>query len=285
MAQPTVARYERFPPPDDLRDLVEHIWMIEAPGRPVPVREILIPNGRPALVLSLAEPGIRIDPATEARQPNDRVLFGITTRPYVLEQRGPASYVGAQLVPWGLAGLIRDRLPADEFLPVESWLGAGATVRLADALATRPFGAERAARFGDFLAERLDPLPAPTSTMLHTAVAAVEESRGQLTVAELAARLGLTYRALYRLFTRHLGVPPKRFGEVVRYYHFVGALLGNGSAGRGDSAALLAGLHGYYDQAHAGRDFKRFTGVSPGTFRQIQHGIARLMHSEPTAPE
>ncbi|MFC6015577.1 helix-turn-helix domain-containing protein [Plantactinospora solaniradicis] len=118
----------------------------------------------------------------------------------------------------------------------------------------------------------------PDLTRLRTAVAAIEESRGQLEVAELAVRIGVGYRALYRLFAGRLGLSPKRFGEIVRYYHFVGGLLGGGP---GNSAALLASPHGYYDQAHAARDFKRFTGVSAGTFRRIEHGIAQLMHTEP----
>ena len=37
-------------------------------------------------------------------------------------------------------------------------------------------------------------------------------------------------------------------------------------------------LHGYYDQAHAARDFKRYTGVSASSFQAVQKGIAELMH-------
>jgi AraC-like DNA-binding protein len=43
---------------------------------------------------------------------------------------------------------------------------------------------------------------------------------------------------------------------------------------------MLASLHGYYDQAHAARDFKRYTGVTASSFQQINNGIARLMHSD-----
>jgi AraC-like DNA-binding protein len=41
---------------------------------------------------------------------------------------------------------------------------------------------------------------------------------------------------------------------------------------------MLASLHGYYDQAHAARDFKRYTGVSATSFLAVQNGIAALMH-------
>jgi AraC-like DNA-binding protein len=265
--------YRRSPPESALRDYVEHLWQIRAPGDATTKREILIPNGRPTLVVCLAEPGVRSDPLTGTRHPNDTVLFGITTRPHVLEQRGPSCYVGAQLTPWALSALLpQDRL-VDTFLPVREWLGADATAGLVAAV--RDGGAEPAV-LGGFLRGRLTPLPAGTLALLDAAVTSIERSHGQVAVADLASSLNLSHSALYRLFKAHLGIGPKGFAEITRYYHFVGGLLG---ADRADSTALLAALHGYYDQAHAARSFKRFTGVSAGAFTELLDGIARLMHA------
>jgi AraC-like DNA-binding protein len=61
----------------------------------------------------------------------------------------------------------------------------------------------------------------------------------------------------------------------MRYYAFVGNLL---SDNHQDPYALLASLQGYYDQAHASKEFRRFTGVTPSSFRQTLNSIARLMH-------
>jgi AraC-like DNA-binding protein len=83
------------------------------------------------------------------------------------------------------------------------------------------------------------------------------------------------YTTLYRTFRKHVGLGPKQFGEIVRYYRFVGSLL---ISSGNDPQALLAALQGYYDQAHADRDFKRFTGVTPTSFRTTLNNIARLMH-------
>ena len=65
-----VAVYQRFPPADELSGVVERYWM------------------------------------TGATSPNSAVLFGITTRPYVLSQTGTSRYVGAELKPWGVAALV-----------------------------------------------------------------------------------------------------------------------------------------------------------------------------------
>jgi AraC-like DNA-binding protein len=272
------SRYLRFPPKGEERTAVEHLWMIESPGTAGPQREILIPNGRPTVVASLGPPGVRHDPLAGTSHPNGRVVFGITTRPFVLEQHGPASYVGAQLTPWGLAALLPGRHLIDEFLPLEHWVGPAALKELTGELAARPLGEERARALAAFLRTRLRPLPPGTLAALESAVGIVDRTGGQVTVAELAAKLGVSSSSVYRLFRHHLGVGPKQFCEITRYYRFTGGLL---AEARGDSAALLANLNGYYDQAHATRDFRRFTGVTPTTFRQVHHGIARLMHATP----
>jgi methylphosphotriester-DNA--protein-cysteine methyltransferase len=106
------------------------------------------------------------------------------------------------------------------------------------------------------------------------AVRAIDELRGRATVAEIVRRCGTSYSTLYRVFRQSVGIGPKQYAELIRYYHFVGGLLG----GPADAAATLSALHGYYDQAHAARDFKRYTGVSATSFLAVQNGIAALMH-------
>jgi AraC-like DNA-binding protein len=203
---------------------------------------------------------------------NDAALFGVMTRPHVLSQTGMASYVGAELKPWGIAALgLPDRL-VDRVLPLADWVGAGTTKSLAAELADVEFGPERAARLAGFVESRLQPVRG--IELVAEAVAVIEESHGSGAVAELAAAVGASYSTLYRVFAGATGIGPKQFGEIVRYFRFVGGLLD----GPADAAALLAALYGYYDQAHAARDFKRYTGVSATSFRAVQNGIAALMH-------
>ncbi|TDO44985.1 AraC-like DNA-binding protein [Kribbella sp. VKM Ac-2527] len=263
--------YLRFPPPPSLRDVVEHFWMVEGSGSAEVQRQILIPNGRPAFAVALAEPGFRHDPLSGARWRNEGSLFGIMTRPHVLSQSGPSSYVGAELKPWGVAALGRSDRLVDAVLPLDDWLGAGTTGRLAGGLRAVEFGASRA----DGLAAFLEPLVQVVRfELVERAVDLVEKYRGTWTVAELGRALVTPYSTLHRTFHGLTGVGPKQFSEIVRYFHFVGELLD----GPADAAATLAALHGYYDQAHAARDFKRYTGVSASSFLAVQNGIAALMH-------
>lgn len=263
--------YQRFSPPERLRDVVDHVWLVESAPLPELRQEILIPNGRPGLAVALGEPGTRHDPVTQVEWPNAASVFGVMTRPNVLGQVGTSSYAGVEFTPWGLSAFGFAAL-VDEVQPMRDWVGADAVGGLTMELRAVPFGAERAERLAGFLAARLTTTVAPPVVV--EAVRAIDELRGQVAVAEVVRRCGTSYSTLYRLFRRSIGIGPKQYAEIIRYYHFVGGLLG----GPADAAATLSALHGYYDQAHAARDFKRYTGVSATTFLAVQNGIAALMH-------
>jgi AraC-like DNA-binding protein len=262
-----VVAYLRFPPSPEQHDVLEHYWMVEGEGS---ADQILIPNGRPAIAIALGTPGHRHDPMTGRTWLNEGSLFGVMTRPHVLTQSGPSSYVGVELKPWGLAALDSAQL-VDQVLSLDTWLGVGATERLASRLRAVEFGPARAAVLADWLQPRLRPVDVG---VVDRAVRLIEEARGSVVVAELAREVGVAYSTLHRRFRSLVGVGPKQFAEIVRFFHFTGGLLD----GPADATATVAALHGYYDQAHAARDFKRYTGVSASSFRAMSNGIAALMH-------
>ncbi|HET6741931.1 MAG TPA: AraC family transcriptional regulator [Kribbella sp.] len=270
--------YQRFQPPVRLRDVVEHVWLVEAAPLVELRREVLIPDGRPGLAVALRDPGTRHDPVTGAEWVNAASVFGVMTRPHVLGQVGTASYAGVEFTPWGLAAF---GLPAlvDQVLELKDWVGETAVAGLVAELRAVPFGVERAERLAGFLAARLRDTAVRSVTV--EAVRAIDELHGQVAVADVVRRCATSYSTLYRLFRRDVGIGPKQYAEIIRYYHFAGGLLG----GPADAAAALSAFHGYYDQAHAARDFKRYTGLSATEFRAVQNGIAALMHGRSVQDE
>lgn len=265
--------YERFAPASALTGYIEHFWVINADVGPVVRREILVPNGRPVILVNLAAPGERSDPITGTTISNDSAISGIMTRPVMISQSGRSRLVAAQPSPFGLAAF--GAPPAvDTTIPLAAWLGAEAaplTARIAKA----PFGEAAARCLEAALLARLDPLAPLSVDRLERAIALIEDVKGDIEVAVLAARLGTEYDPLYRDFRRHIGISPKTFIAITRYQTLVGALL---AKGMGDGLAQLALMQGYYDQAHANRDFRRFTGVTPTRFRDTLNGIAKMMH-------
>lgn len=265
-------QYQTFPPPPDLSDIVEHLWAVDNPMPLDAHREILIPNGRPTLLVCLADPGVRRTD-TGFGMPNASNIAGPMTHPVVLEQSGLSRYAAAQLHPWGLAALGTGPLidATADLGPLAGEAVLGATIA---ACASAPFGPDRALPVADLLRRLRTPLAPARREAIARAVEHVDAAHGAIGVEDLADATGRGYDALYRLFKAMTGLSPKQYIAIMRYFHFSGELLKDGYG----SVALLANMQGYYDQAHATREFRRFTGISQTRFKKRLNGIARLMH-------
>jgi len=83
-----------------------------------------------------------------------------------------------------------------------------------------------------------------------------------LSIRELASRVGLSQRQLLRRFERHVGLGPKVLARVFRFQNVVQRL----SRKQGVHWAQIANDAGYYDQSHFVRDFQQFTGLNPSRY-------------------
>ena len=269
--------YRRCAPSPTLAPYVEHYWLVSAPAKQQPQSEILIPNGRPMLLFSFGESSLRIDPLSGERVPNGNTISEITSQPFVIEQLGESSYIGVQIQPYGLSALMPGKRIVNHLTPLDQWLGEAQAAALMSALTAHEFGLARIEIIDTYLQSKLMPLEPELLETLKAAVEAIEKASGELNIEALAQQHHMHYTTFYRLFKKHLGISPKQFLEIVRYYKFVGELL---HSVHRDPIAQIAALQGYFDQAHAAKEFRQFTGVTPNTFRTTLNGIATLMHQD-----
>jgi AraC-like DNA-binding protein len=96
------------------------------------------------------------------------------------------------------------------------------------------------------------------------AAAAMQRSRGMVSVAEVAAESALSTRHLERAFQEQVGVSPKVFGRLLRLDHALEL------AGSGSNWAEVASACGYFDQSHLVRDFRAMTGATPMEFAALR---------------
>ncbi|WP_118975024.1 AraC family transcriptional regulator [Taibaiella koreensis] len=101
------------------------------------------------------------------------------------------------------------------------------------------------------------------NAMLERAIALVGQYGGNIRVQELALKLKVTCKWLERNFLVNLGLSPK---EYIRQQRFLLACL---SLSEKTDIAALAQEHGYYDQSHFAKDFKRFTGKAPLQYLKV----------------
>lgn len=254
--------YRRYAPSDQLCTVVEHYWSVVSPAPMSPLRAVLVPNGRATIQFCLGTPGRRFAFAEPVHQ-NADVYLPTGTLPLVIEQEGASHYVGIQFTPWGARTLFPSA--PEQPVQVESTLGKLPDKR---ALATQP-ACELDRWLGAFL-----PSPSPPDETLRAAIELIDAEPSEIQVHQLQTTLKVSASTLYRAFRQGVGLSPKQYIQVMRYRKFTDNLLEEAG---GQPAALVAALAGYADQAHATREFTRFTGMTATAFRDTHDGIARLM--------
>jgi AraC-like DNA-binding protein len=92
-------------------------------------------------------------------------------------------------------------------------------------------------------------------------------SCGSLSVKQLTDNIGISQRQLSRKFQQYVGLSPK---EYLRVSRFLGSLQ-HLKKHPAQSLTEIAYESGYYDQAHFIRDYRAYTGHTPGVVTQSPH--------------
>jgi len=97
-------------------------------------------------------------------------------------------------------------------------------------------------------------------------IAIIEKSyRKSISVEDVARDVGVHPVYFARMFRKHRGCSPHEFLNFLRLRESSTAL-----ATSDESICSIAGSFGFYDQAHFSREFKKWTGKTPGLFR-LEH--------------
>ena len=204
---------------------------------------------------------------------------------------GPASIVGPRVTPlrtmvhggdvlWGVhfwpgagvsllgpgAGALRERLDLAREALGHAWLEP-----LREVLAAEDDEEAAARRLDAALLPRIDEA-SPLDETVMTAVFRLIASGGGLRVQELADGLGLSTRQLRRRFRAATDLTPKELARLQRMRACAQVVISPDPERWIDVAAE----HGYADQAHLVREFRRILGLTPAAFgdhaRRIRHG-------------
>jgi AraC-like DNA-binding protein len=96
---------------------------------------------------------------------------------------------------------------------------------------------------------------------IEDSVAELLRSGGATRISTLAREVRLSMRGFQTLFRASVGLVPKEFARLLRLQATLRAIDGGGEL------AVLAADAGYADQAHATREIKRVTGLTPARLR------------------
>ena len=126
-----------------------------------------------------------------------------------------------------------------------------------------PDVAEAVRGLEEFLLALVERLPAVEDRFLN-ALARVRAQRDRWDKEAMNDALFVSDRQMQRMFKSYLGVSPKTYFKIMRFREAYDTTI----AARDVDWLDLSCTLGYSDQAHFIRDFKRYTGLTPGAFQR-----------------
>ncbi|MGH7656991.1 MAG: helix-turn-helix domain-containing protein, partial [Gemmatimonadales bacterium] len=251
-----------------LRPFIKTLWAIDRCGpAPLPLadRERVLPTGSMNLALRLSDHPLRIfdtpdDPAGKVI--GYAVAGGARNESYIRDISGPVRSVGAQLHPGAselLLGVPAGELAGRHTSLEELWGGSAAL--MSEQLLDAGTPERQLDLFETILIARL-----PRVYGIHPAVAhALDRFRTTFDVGEVVRQTGYSHRRFIALFQDAVGLTPKLYCRILRFQR----VLLRGAADPSLSWVELALNAGYADQSHFNRDFREFTGATPGEYRRV----------------
>ena len=242
-----VVRLTRFHPADDLAPFVDFHWIVRWELGDAPPREQeTLPHPCVHLVVERGSSGV----------------FGVVQGRFTKRLEGNGRAASVRFRPGGFAAFWPDPVQAltGRVLPLAAVFGpAGAEYERA-VLDAPDDDATLVALAEDFLRARA-PRADEALALVTRAVALVERERHIARVDDLAAALGVSVRALQRLFGQRVGVSPKWVICRARLQDAAARIV----AGETIDWSRLALDLGYFDQAHLIRTYRAIVGVPPAT--------------------
>ena len=237
----------RYPPGPGVDRFVRHYWAVAwEQGGAGPFSQAVLPHPAVNVVFTPAyanvyglERGVNVQ-TLEGRG----WALGVLFRPagFTPFWAGPIGELTGRVVP--LSAVFREAGEA-------AW----------EEIVSAPDGAARAA-VADRLFRRRAPASAPRTELARDLAEEIAGDPALHRVDQVAARHGISVRALQRLFREQVGAAPK---WTIRRYRLLEAAERAGKGGEVSWADLALAL-GYADQAHLTREFTGMVGFTPGEY-------------------
>ncbi|QRR01149.1 helix-turn-helix domain-containing protein [Dyadobacter sandarakinus] len=244
-------------PPGELREIIRCFWYDKKEFGPADGDFEVVPDGFAEIIFYFGSLSGISQKGTLEPLPSP-FMIGLLQQPAHFQTRGSLEILGVRCFPWTIFELLG--LPAGGGgVRTFDHPMAGLQPILASEVAAGRINQALALLHSYFLNERLR---ITQNNLLSKAGKALRNAKGTLPVGEIAAAAHATVRTLERNFKHSSGQTVKDVSSLTRFEQARNELLLNPDV----SLASLAHELGYTDQSHFSREFKRFCGMTPGTF-------------------
>lgn len=242
-----------------IKKYVQCIWIINHAS--IPLQTKMLPDGFSDIMINLGGPYTVSYNHNTAEKITGSVLFGQRTKTLRLDQPGDVSMIGIRLHPGKEFAFARK--PASSFvdrtLELKELLGAVVN-EFEEAAKSTTDDATKIKSTEALLLNYLTSCIDESGDTMDRFMQIIYKAKGVMTIAALLDQTGSTYKQCERLFKKHVGLTPKTYLRIVRFYHTFTQIRASEKVNWTD----LLRKYNYYDQSHFIKDYHHFTGVSPG---------------------
>jgi AraC-like DNA-binding protein len=194
------------------------------------------------------------------------LLFGANARPFPVRVSGPFTVAGFGIKPSGWRALFTEPATTytDKMVPLAEAWGDLAT-DMETALASATDDAQIVEAMEICIRAQLAKVGRPKEDMLISRLESTARMDSTIKIETVAETLGLSVRQIERRCLKSFGMSPKLVFQRSRFLDMAAAMRGLTNP----SETRLAGLR-FFDQSHLNREFRAFTGMTPGQFRRSE---------------
>lgn len=255
--------YQTFKPHADLGSLVKCYWTLEIPAAKDAQKQLIVPDGCIEMIFILGDDVRRYTSEEEfIIQPREMVL-GQITEPFFVQPTGYVNSFAVRFYPYGFANFVSTPISqlANKETPLVLLFGEKTSKELGQRIAQAPDTGRRIGIVERLLLDMLND-KATVDNIVKTTIDTILLTKGSAPISEILKGDLSKRRQLERRFMKQVGISPKQLGKVIRLQTALKMLLNRQSA----NLTRIAYESEYYDQAHFNKDFKEFTGTTPGEF-------------------
>ncbi|WP_264530393.1 helix-turn-helix domain-containing protein [Flavobacterium sp. N502540] len=251
--------HQEFVPAEALQKSIKCFWYDKIDYGKIQSNFEVIPDGYAEIIFYFGNE-LRISSSGVLKPLTSPFMIGLLHQPAVFNSVNSLEIIGIRCYPWmvfDLLGLSSQK--GKEGVQVFEHPIAKLQSGLNDLIASHKIE-EAIAKVEDYF---LTIVAKPgTNTLLSKAGAAMKVAGGSISVREVAAASHATIRTLERNFKQSSGYTIKDVSTVMRFEQVRNRLWLEPNL----SIASLAQELGYTDQSHLIREFKRYSGTTPGAF-------------------
>jgi AraC-like DNA-binding protein len=263
--------HQEFEPPEDLRDTIKCFWYNRRDSGERPSSFEVMPDGYAEIIFHFGNlAGISAD-GTLQPLPSP-FMIGLLNQPIVFYSQDRLEIVAIRCFPWTVFDMLGLPSGKDSVHIVEHPLATLQPMLTESIVAGRID--EAVTHLKQYFLNARSRIAVDSS--LFKAGVAMREANGAMPVSQVAAAAHTTVRTLERKFKQSSGYSVKDVSGLIRFEQVRNQLWHKPDS----NLAALAHALGYTDQSHLSKEFKRYSGTTPGAFARKAKKEKRVVHND-----